>query len=201
MLVASLLGAAAPAADAAAEQAPSQGARRAPGVYARVRTTEGSFTFRLLETEAPKTVANFVGLAEGSLDPATGKPAEARPFYDGLTFHRVINGFMIQGGDPKGDGTGGPGYRIGDELARRRTFDRPGLVAMAGDGPNRVGSQFFVTLCPADWLNGKFTIFGEIVDGLDVVRRIAAAKTLMLPGDRPVEPVRIESLRIERVGG
>ena len=117
-----------------------------PGTYARVTTSEGEFTVRLFEQQAPKTVANFVGLAEGTKDPATGKPGQARPFYDGLVFHRIIAGFMLQGGDPQGDGRGGPGYTFTDEFDPTLRFDRAGLLAMANRGPNTNGSQFFITL-------------------------------------------------------
>ena len=117
-----------------------------PGTYARVTTSEGEFTVRLFEQQAPKTVANFVGLAEGTKDPATGKPGQSRPFYDGLVFHRIIAGFMLQGGDPQGDGRGGPGYTFTDEFDPPLRFDRAGLLAMANRGPNTNGSQFFITL-------------------------------------------------------
>lgn len=180
-------------------RAAGQESLRSPGLYAHVRTTEGSFTFKLLENEAPKNVANFAGLAEGTIDPATGKPGKGPHFYDGLTFHRAVKGFIIQGGDPNGDGTGGPGYRIADELLAKRPFDRAGLVAMASHAPNQNGSQFFITLAPAPTLDGKFTIVGEVVQGMDVIRKIAGARTTVLPGDRLVPPVRIESVRIERV--
>ncbi len=168
-----------------------------PGTYARFTTTEGSFTVRFFEQDAPKTVANFVGLAEGSIDPATGKPGKSKPFYDGLIFHRVIAGFMIQGGDPRGDGTGGPGYKFADEISPNQKFTRPGLLAMANAGPNTNGSQFFVTLAPTDWLNGRHTIFGEVVEGMDVVEKIGKVKTGR--GDRPVQPVVMKTVTIERV--
>src|SRR5512146_134292 len=106
------------------------------GTYARFATTEGNFTVRFFEQDAPKTVANFVGLAEGTIDPATGKPGKSKPFYDGLTFHRVIDGFMIQGGDPRGDGTGGPAYKFADEISPSLKFTKKGLLAMANAGAN-----------------------------------------------------------------
>jgi len=168
-----------------------------PGTYARFATSEGSFTVRFFEQDAPKTVANFVGLAEGTIDPATGKAGGAKPFYDGLTFHRVIAGFMIQGGDPRGDGTGGPGYKFADEISPNLKFTRAGLLAMANAGPNTNGSQFFVTLAPTDWLNGRHTIFGEVVDGMDVVEKIGKVKTGR--GDRPAQPVVMKTVTIERV--
>ena len=168
-----------------------------PGLYAHVETTEGAFTFRLFEQERPKTVANFVGLAEGTLDPATGKPGQSVPFYNGLTFHRVIPGFMIQGGDPLGNSTGGPGYRIADEFLPPLHYDRPGLVGMASTVPNGNGSQFFVTLVPAPHLDGKHTLFGEVVAGMDIVRRINAGPTDI--NDRPLNPVTIRRITIERI--
>ena len=158
-----------------------------PGTYARFSTTEGEFTVRLFEDRAPLTVANFTGLAEGTKDPATGKPGQAKPFYDGLIFHRIIEGFMIQGGDPQGNGRGGPGYTFADEFDPKVGFDRPGLLAMANRGPNTNGSQFFITLAPTEWLDGKHTIFGEVVEGLDIVLKIGSVRTG--PGDRPVTPV------------
>jgi peptidyl-prolyl cis-trans isomerase A (cyclophilin A) len=168
-----------------------------PGTYARFATSEGDFTVRLFEDRAPETVANFVGLAEGTKDPATGKPGQVSPFYDGLTFHRIIAGFMIQGGDPKGDGRGGPGYTFVDEFDATLRFDRPGLLAMANRGPNTNGSQFFITLAATEWLNNKHTIFGEIVEGMDVIRKVGTVKTG--PGDRPVTPVVMKSVTIQRI--
>ncbi len=168
-----------------------------PGLYARFDTTQGTFVVRLFEDRAPKTVANFVGLAEGTKDPATGKPAQGKPFYDGLIFHRVIDGFMIQGGDPEGTGRGGPGYTFADEFDPKLTFDRAGLLAMANRGPATNGSQFFITLDATPWLDNKHTIFGEVVEGMDVVRKIGHVKTGA--GDRPVTPVVITHLTIERI--
>jgi len=168
-----------------------------PGLYAHFATTEGNFTTRFFEEDAPRTVANFVGLAQGSIDPATGKPGTSKPFYDGLTFHRIIKDFMIQGGDPRGNGTGGPGYKFADEISSKRKFTGAGILAMANAGPNTNGSQFFITLAATDWLNGKHTIFGEIVEGLDVIEKIGLVKTL--PGDRPATPVVMKTVTIERV--
>jgi peptidyl-prolyl cis-trans isomerase A (cyclophilin A) len=168
-------------------------------MQARFTTTEGNFKVRLFEEEAPNTVANFVGLAEGTkewTDPKTGKKV-TRPFYDGLVFHRVIDGFMIQGGDPLGTGTGGPGYRFGDEFSRTRRHDKPGILSMANAGPNTNGSQFFITLAPTPWLDGKHSVFGEVVEGLDVVQKIGRTPTSK-PGDRPLKPITIESVKIER---
>lgn len=168
-----------------------------PGLYARFITSEGNFTVRLFEDRAPKTVANFVGLAEGTKDPATGKPGRAKPFYDGQIFHRIIDGFMIQGGDPLGNGRGGPGYTFADEFDPKLVFDRAGLLAMANRGPGTNGSQFFITLDATTWLNNKHTIFGEVVEGLDVVRKMGHVKTG--PEDRPVTPVVVTHVTIERI--
>ncbi len=167
-----------------------------PGTYAHFATSEGNFTVRFFDQDAPKTVANFVGLAEGTVEPATGKPGKSKPVYDGLTFHRIIDGFMIQGGDPRGDGTGGPGYKFADEFSPTLKFARAGLLAMANSGPNTNGSQFFITLAPTDWLNGRHTIFGEVVEGMDVVQRIGKVKTGR--NDRPVQPVVMKTVTIER---
>jgi peptidyl-prolyl cis-trans isomerase A (cyclophilin A) len=169
----------------------------APGIYAHFVTTEGNFSVKFLDTAAPKTVANFVGLAEGTLDPITGKPGKSKPYYNGLTFHRIMDGFMIQGGDPTGTGTGGPGYRFADEIDPKHRFEKTGIMAMANVGPNTNGSQFFITLAPTDWLNGKHTIFGEVVDGLDVVKKIGKLKTGA--NDKPLTPVVMKTVTIERV--
>ena len=169
------------------------------GTYAHFETTEGTFTIRLFEKEAPQTVANFVGLAEGTkewTDPATGEKKKA-PYYDGVTFHRVINGFMIQGGDRLGQGTGGPGYTFADEFHGSLRHDRAGILSMANAGPNTNGSQFFITLGPTPHLDRRHSVFGEVVSGLDVVRRIGAVPTGRQ--DRPVKPVVMNSVRIERV--
>ena len=124
------------------------------GLFAVLQTEKGQVVLELFFKETPMTVANFVGLAEGTLDAAKGEP-----FYDGLTFHRVISDFMIQGGDPKGNGTGGPGYQFADEFVDGYIFDKPGKLAMANSGANTNGSQFFITHVPTDWLNYKHTIF------------------------------------------
>jgi peptidyl-prolyl cis-trans isomerase A (cyclophilin A) len=174
-----------------------------PGIYAHFETTLGNFTVKFFDKEAPKTVANFVGLAEGTIDPITGKPGKSKPFYDGLTFHRIIgpaehppDGFMIQGGDPQGTGMGGPGYKIPDELNPGLRFDRPGIMAMANTGqPNTGGSQFFITL--ARYEGTTYTIFGEVVDGMDVVVKIGNVKTGA--NSRPVTPVIMKKVTIERV--
>ena len=144
-------------------------------LLAHFTTTEGNFTIQLFDQDAPKTVANFVGLAEGTIDPASGKPGQSKPFYNGLTFHRIIADFMIQGGDPRGDGTGGPGYKFADEISPKLKFTKKGLLAMANAGPNTNGSQFFITEVPTPWLDRGHTIFGEVVKGFDLVPKIAAA--------------------------
>jgi peptidyl-prolyl cis-trans isomerase A (cyclophilin A) len=171
-----------------------------PGVYARFDTTEGSFTIKLFDKEAPKTVANFVGLADGSkewTDPVTGE-ASKKPFYDGVVFHRVINGFMIQGGDRLGQGTGGPGFRFEDEFHPSLRHDRAGILSMANAGPNTNGSQFFITLGPQPHLDRRHTVFGAVVDGMDVVRKIGGVPTGRQ--DRPVTPIVMNKVTIERVG-
>ena len=169
-------------------------------LHAHFTTTEGSFKIRLFETEAPNTVANFVGLAEGTkefVDPKTGSKT-TRPFYDGLVFHRVIADFMIQGGCPLGTGTGGAGYTFKDEFHPELQFDRKYLLAMANAGPGTNGSQFFITTAETPWLNNRHTIFGEVEDEQSraVVDAIGTAPTG--PGDRPKDPVVIETVEIEQ---
>ena len=173
----------------------------AEDLYATLSTSAGDIRLQLFPNHAPKTVANFVELAEGGrewTDPRTGQRTKD-PLYDGTVFHRVISGFMIQGGDPLGTGTGGPGYRFNDEIHPELGFTKPYLLAMANAGPGTNGSQFFITVAPTTWLTGKHTIFGEVADadGRAVVDRIAAAET---DGrDRPVKDVTIERVTIERV--
>ncbi|MEO8597713.1 MAG: peptidylprolyl isomerase [Candidatus Solibacter sp.] len=157
-------------------------------LFAVFDTTEGTFKIQLFPDKAPNTVANFVGLADGS---KTGKP-----FYDGLVFHRVIPDFMIQGGCPQGTGTGGPGYKFADEFHPSLRHGKPGLLSMANAGPNTNGSQFFVTVAATPWLDNKHTIFGEVVAGYDVVEKISKAPRG--PGDRPAKEVKINSLKIEQ---
>jgi len=165
---------------------------------ATLRTSQGPVVIRLFPDHAPKTVRNFVELAEGGrewTDPRTGRTTTAR-LYDGTVFHRVIPDFMIQGGDPLGSGRGGPGYRFADEIHPDLVFDRPYLLAMANAGPGTNGSQFFITVAPTPWLNGKHTIFGEVLEGADVVDAISRVKTGSQ--DRPAEDVTIESVTVQR---
>jgi peptidyl-prolyl cis-trans isomerase A (cyclophilin A) len=160
----------------------------AEDIYALFDTTEGKFKAKLFADKAPKTVQNFVDLAEGA---KTGKP-----FYDGIIFHRVIPNFMIQGGCPQGTGRGGPGYQFADEFHPSLRHSKPGLLSMANSGPNTNGSQFFITVAPTSWLDNKHSIFGEIVEGYDVVEKISKAPRN--PHDRPLKEVRINSVKIER---
>ena len=169
---------------------------------ATLHTNHGDITLLLFGDQAPKTVDNFVGLASGTkeyTDPRTGERRTSK-FYDGLTFHRVIDGFMIQGGCPLGTGTGGPGYTFGDEFHPDLVFNKPYLLAMANAGPGTNGSQFFITVGPQPHLNRKHTIFGEVADqpSRDVVDQIAQVRTGR--GDRPVNPVVLESVTIDSGG-
>ena len=168
---------------------------------ATLRTTEGTIVLRLFPDQAPKTVSNFVELAEGTrewTDPRTGRTTTGK-LYDGTVFHRVIPDFMIQGGDPLGTGTGGPGYKFADEFHPDLAFSRPFLLAMANAGPSTNGSQFFITTVPTPWLNRKHTIFGEVVEGADVVERISQVKRQR--NDRPETDVVLESVTITRSDG
>jgi peptidyl-prolyl cis-trans isomerase A (cyclophilin A) len=167
-------------------------------LYAHFTTSEGNFTARLFDAETPNTVANFAGLADGSkewTDPRTGRKVK-QPYFNGTIFHRVIDGFMIQGGDPLGQGTGGPGYTFADEFNPTLRHSKPGILSMANRGPNSNGGQFFITLAATPWLDDKHSVFGEIVDGMDVVKKIGGTATSK-PGDRPVKPITIESVTIE----
>ena len=166
-------------------------------MHAHFTTSAGSFKIRLFDAEVPNTVKNFAGLAEGTqefLDPKTGQKT-TRPFYDGLIFHRVIDSFMIQGGCPLGTGTGGPGYKFADEFHKSLKHDKPGILSMANSGPNTNGSQFFITLVPTPWLDNRHSVFGEVVEGMDVIEKIGGTATR---NDRPVTEIKIESVTIER---
>jgi len=166
---------------------------------AHFTTSEGSFTVRLFDEGAPATVANFVGLADGTkewTDPKSGQKVK-RPYYDGLLFHRVIAGFMIQGGDPLGTGTGGPGYKFADEFSPKLRHGKAGILSMANAGPNTNGGQFFITLAATPWLDNKHSVFGEVVEGMDVVEKIGSAPTSK-PGDRPVKPMTVETVTIRK---
>jgi peptidyl-prolyl cis-trans isomerase A (cyclophilin A) len=169
--------------------------------YATLHTNKGDIRIQLFPDQAPKTVRNFVGLADGSqewTDPRSGEK-KSTPLYDGVVFHRVISGFMIQGGDPLGTGTGGPGYRFGDEFHPELSFNRPYLLAMANAGPGTNGSQFFITVTQTPHLNFKHTIFGEVADqsSRDVVDAIAAVPVGRQ--DRPQQDVVITSITVEDV--
>ncbi len=168
------------------------------GTYATFETTEGNFKIRLFDKEAPNTVANFTGLAEGTkewTDPASGQKRKG-PFYNGIIFHRVINGFMIQGGDPLGQGIGGPGYKFADEFHPNARHSKAGILSMANSGPNTNGSQFFITLGPTPHLDNRHSVFGEVVEGLDIVKKIGAVA--VGAQDRPRTPVVINKVTIER---
>jgi len=165
---------------------------------ATLRTNQGQVVIRLFPDHAPKTVRNFVELAKGGrqwTDPRTGRTTTDK-LYGGTVFHRVIPDFMIQGGDPLGSGRGGPGYKFADEIHPDLAFDRPYLLAMANAGPGTNGSQFFITVAATPWLNGKHTIFGQVIEGTDVVDLISRVKTGSQ--DRPVEDVTIESVTVQR---
>jgi len=168
-----------------------------PGVYATFKTNRGTIVTELFEKDAPETVANFIGLAEGTKKWESRSKQDDK-LYDGTIFHRVIPDFMIQGGDPEGTGMGGPGYRFADETrGSRHGFQEKGKLAMANAGPNTNGSQFFITVAPTTWLTGKHTIFGEVVEGYDVVEKIS--KVARDGMDRPKTPVVLESVIIQRV--
>jgi peptidyl-prolyl cis-trans isomerase A (cyclophilin A) len=173
---------------------------REPGTYAVIETTMGNIVCRLFEKEAPKTVQNFIDLAEGKRDwqdNVSGKKGPG-PLYNGTVFHRVIPDFMIQGGDPSGTGMGGPGYRFEDETkGSPHKFDKPGKLAMANAGPNTNGSQFFITVAPTPWLTGNHAIFGEVIEGQDIVNKISGAPRDRK--DRPNQDVVVNAIRIERV--
>lgn len=165
-------------------------------MLATFETSMGTFKVKLFNDKAPKTVANFVELAKGAkewTDPKTGSKVK-KPFYDGLTFHRVIPDFMIQGGCPLGTGTGDPGYKFADEFGPGLKHDKPGMLSMANAGPNTNGSQFFVTVAATPWLDGKHAIFGEVTEGMDVVNQISTAKTGS--GNKPSTPIVMKKVTI-----
>ena len=151
---------------------------------ATIKTRHGDIRLKLHDDKAPKTVANFEKLANEG-------------FYDGLTFHRVIADFMIQGGCPQGTGTGGPGYKFADEFNAKLRHSKPGILSMANAGPNTNGSQFFITLTATPWLDNKHSVFGEVIDGMDVVAKIGSTPTSK-PADRPIKPITVQSVKIER---
>jgi peptidyl-prolyl cis-trans isomerase A (cyclophilin A) len=189
-------------ASAAPAKAP---AKRPPGLYAVMTTNMGAIVLKLYEKEAPETVKNFVGLASGTktwTDPKTGKKVK-KPFFNGLTFHRVIPGFMIQGGDPLGNGSGGPGYEFANEYHPTLKHDRPGRLSMANAGPDTNGSQFFITVAPYPSLDQErprmgYSIFGQVVEGMPVAIRISEVPRNH--DDKPLKPVVIQSVKIERIG-
>ena len=172
---------------------------RTPGTYAIFDTTQGQIVCRLFDKEAPKTVQNFTDLTEGKREwthPVTRAKSKT-PLYNGTIFHRVIPDFMIQGGDPAGTGFGGPGYQFEDETkGSPHKFDKPGKLAMANAGPNTNGSQFFITVAATPWLTGNHTIFGEVVEGMDIVTKIVGVPTGAQ--DKPRTDVKVNSVKIER---
>jgi len=173
--------------------------KRKPGLYAIFQTNQGTIVCELYEKEAPVTVKNFMDLAEGTkewTDPTTKAKKKGR-YFDGTQFHRVIPDFMIQGGDPTATGTGGPGYQFQDEFTPKLRFDKPGRLAMANAGPGTNGSQFFITEVKTEFLDDKHTIFGSVIEGMDVVKKIARVPRNR--SDKPNEAVVIEKLTIERV--
>lgn len=163
-----------------------------------MKTTMGTIELELYGDKAPKTVENFVGLANGTkewTDVKTGQKMKGKPLYSGTIFHRVIPNFMIQGGDPLGNGMGGPGYKFEDEFQSGLTFDKPGILAMANAGPNTNGSQFFITVAPTPWLNNHHTIFGRVTKGMDIVNKIVSAPRGM--NDRPNHDIKITSITLK----
>ncbi len=169
------------------------------GVYAEFVTNKGTFVAKLYNEQTPLTVANFVALSEGTNE-MVDSLYKGKPFYDGLTFHRIIKDFMIQGGDPKGDGSGSPGYRFPDEFTDSLSHSKKGILSMANSGPGTNGSQFFITLKETPWLNGKHTVFGEIVIGQDVIDSLGTAETAK-PGDKPVDPIILQTVSIINTSG
>jgi len=170
------------------------------GIYAIIKTNMGDMTCKLYFEQAPVTVASFVGLAEGTIeftDPKTKSPAK-RPYFNGLIFHRIIKDFMIQGGDPLGNGTGGPGYQFPNEIVATLKHDSAGVLSMANAGPDTNGSQFFITLKEQPRLDGSYSVFGKVIDGLDVLNKIGSVKTDQR--DKPLTDVVINEIKIMRIG-
>ena len=181
-----------------AKKGGEKAAKAAKNSTAVIKTSMGSITVKLFPDKAPKTVENFVGLATGKkewTDPKTGKMMKGKPLYNGTIFHRVIPDFMIQGGDPLGMGTGGPGYQFEDEFDPSLTFSEPGILAMANAGPATNGSQFFITVKETPHLNGHHTIFGEVTKGMDIVNKIVSVPRG--PNDMPTKPVKIIGITIK----
>ena len=168
-------------------------------MYAHFTTSEGNFSVRLFDEETPNTVANFTGLADGSkewTDPRSGRKVN-QPYFNGTVFHRVIDRFMIQGGDPLGQGTGGPGYTFADEFHPKLRHTKAGILSMANRGPNTNGGQFFITLAATPWLDDKHSVFGEVVEVMDVVKKIGGTPTSK-PGDRPIKAITVQTVTIEK---
>lgn len=181
-------------------QDPPAAPARQPGLYATIETTQGAITALLYEKDAPETVKSFVALSKGTKewkDPETGQMVK-KPLYPGTIFHRVVPEFMIQGGDPAGTGTGDPGFTVPDEFTEKLKFDGAGRLAMANTGPNTSQSQFFISEVPLEYLNGKHTIFGQVVEGQDVVFKIA--RVPRDENDVPKTPVKIASITFKREG-
>lgn len=189
-----------PAAPAAAAAPVASAAKHGPGVYAHITTNHGSMIARLFDKDVPRTVENFVGLAEGKKqwrNPRT-KTMVRRPYYNNLTFHRIIPGFMVQGGDPEGTGMGGPGFTFADEFNAKLRHSKPGILSMANAGPNTNGGQFFITLAPTPHLDNRHSVFGELVEGMDILMALGKVPTSRAD-NRPLKAVVIKSIRIERV--
>ncbi len=166
--------------------------------FAHFETTLGNFSIELYDAKTPKTVANFVGLAEGTIEWTHPKTREKHrtPYFDGIIFHRIIQGFMIQGGDPLGEGYGGPGYQFADEFHPDLRHDRAGILSMANAGPNTNGSQFFITLGPTPHLDRRHSVFGAVTKGMDVIQKIGAVP--VGKNDRPITPVVMNKVTIEK---
>jgi len=189
-----------PPASPAVDTTKPSAAKHGSGVYAHITTNHGSMIARLFDKDVPKTVENFVGLAEGKKqwrNPRT-KTMVRRPYYNNLTFHRIIPRFMVQGGDPEGTGMGGPGFTFADEFNAKLRHSKAGILSMANAGPNTNGGQFFITLVPTPHLDNRHSVFGELVEGLDVLTTIGQVPTSRAD-NRPLKAVVIKSIRIERV--